>query len=106
VVVLGRDEHEPVEGGDLLSPLFGVVVGVLAERRSVRLVEVRQRVVAQVDELELRVSSRFGGIEDPPRDLLPVAIGAGASENDSDPTHCMLSFESSRSRNDFAARHR
>jgi hypothetical protein len=39
-----------------------VVVSVLAERRPVRLVKVRERVVAQVDELKLRVSSLRGDV--------------------------------------------
>ena len=82
----GVTNHEAVEGGDLLRPLLGVVLGVLPERRSVRLVEVRERVVAEVDELKLRVRSLRGDVEDPPRDLLAVAVRAGTSENYSDPT--------------------
>jgi hypothetical protein len=54
---------------------------------SVRLLEVRQRIAAQVDELELRIGSPRGAVEYRPRDLLAVAVVAGASENDSDPEH-------------------
>jgi hypothetical protein len=53
VVVLRGDEDEAVEGGDLLGPLLRVLALVLAHRRGQRLVQVRQRVVPQVDELEL-----------------------------------------------------
>jgi len=38
---------------------------VLAERRRQRLVQVRQRVVAQVDELELGVAAARGDVVDP-----------------------------------------
>jgi hypothetical protein len=73
---------------------------------SVRLLEVRQRIAAQVDELELRVGSPRGGVEYRPRDLLAVAIAAGASDNDSDPTNDVLAFPIREGEIDFAARHR
>jgi hypothetical protein len=57
MVVLGRDDDEPVEGRDLRRPLLGVVVLILTERGRQRLIEVRQRVVAQVDQLELGVGA-------------------------------------------------
>src|SRR6202044_2358358 len=84
---LGGDHYEPVERGDLVRPLPGVVVLVLAQRGRQRLVQVRQRVVAEVDELELGVASKRRVVVHPPGDLLAVAIGAGAAEDDADPDH-------------------
>jgi hypothetical protein len=65
----------------------GVLVLVLAHRGRQRLVQVRQRVVAQVDELELGVAAARGVVVDPPGHLLAVAVGAGAAEDDADPGH-------------------
>ena len=90
MVVLGGDDDEPVERGDLVGPPLGVLVLVLAQRRRQRLVEVRQRVVAQVDQLELRVAAARGDVEHPLRDLLAVPVGAGAAEDDADPGHIHL----------------
>jgi hypothetical protein len=64
------------------------------------------RIAAQVDELELRVGSPRGGVEYRPHDLLAVAVVAGASDNDSDPTNDVLAFPIRGGEIDFAARHR
>ena len=66
---------KPSNEAIFVRPLLGVLVLVLAERRRQRLVEVRQRVVAQVDELELGVVAARGDVEHPAGDLLAVAVG-------------------------------
>src|SRR5262245_14237708 len=60
---------------------------VLAERGRQWLVEVRQRMGEQVDELELSVRALRGDVEDPARDLLAVPVRAGAAEDDADLGH-------------------
>ena len=71
----------------LSAHCLGVLVLVLAHRGRQRLVQVRQRVVAQVDELELGVAAARGDVVDPRGDLLAVAVGTGAAEDDADPGH-------------------
>jgi hypothetical protein len=51
------------------------------------LVEVRQLVVEQVDQLELRVGALRGHLEDPLGDGFAVAARAGAAEDDADLGH-------------------
>jgi hypothetical protein len=51
------------------------------------LIKVRQRIVAEVNELDLHVRPLRSDREDPPGDLLSVAVGAGASEDDPDSEH-------------------
>ncbi len=95
VVVLGSDHDEPVERGDRGRPLPGVLVLVLAQRRRQRLIEVRQRVVAQVNQLELGIAAARCHVIDPRGDLLAVAVGADAAEDDADPDHRRFSCSSS-----------
>src|SRR5438876_11479516 len=90
VVVLGCDDDEAVERGDLRRPLPGVLVLVLAERRGQRFVQVRERVVAQVEEFEVGVVAARGSLQHPAGDLLAVAVGAGAAQDDPDSAHGTL----------------
>ena len=65
MVVLGRHEDERVEGCDLGRPCLRVIVRVLAEDRRDRLVEQREIVILDVDELELGVAARARDLVDP-----------------------------------------
>ena len=84
VVVFGRHEHVPVEGRDLRGPPLGVRMAVAAERRRNRLIQQRQLVVRDVDQLEAGVSTLRGKLECPARYRDVVAAGTGASGNDGD----------------------
>src|SRR6266567_1355668 len=90
VVVLGCHDDEAVKRGDLRRPLPGVLVLVLAERGRQRFVQVRERVVAQVEEFEVGVAATRGSLQYPVGDLLAVAVGAGAAQDDPDSAHCAL----------------
>ena len=70
VVVLGRDDDEAVERGDLLGPALRVRLAYWPSDGGYRLVEVRQLVVEQVDQLELGVVALRGDLEDPAGDRL------------------------------------
>ena len=87
VVVLGGDHDEPVERGDRRRPPLGVLVLVLAHRRRQRLIQMRQRVVAQVNQLELGVAAARCQVIDPRGDLFAAAVGAGAAQDDADLDH-------------------
>src|SRR3712207_8458805 len=56
-----------VEARDGRRPRLGVVVGVLPHGRRERLVEVRQREVLEIDQLERRVGPLARQLEHPPR---------------------------------------
>ena len=84
VVVLGRDEDIPVEGGDRRGPGLGVLAGVLAQHRRHRLVQVGQRVVGEVDEVIVGADAGLRLVQHPVGNGLAVAAGAGASEDDPD----------------------
>src|SRR5712691_12055402 len=90
VVVLGCHDDEAVKRGDLRRPLPGVLVLVLAERGRQRFVQVRERVVAQVEEFEVGVAATRRSLQHPVGDLLAVAVGAGAAQDDPDPAHGAL----------------
>src|SRR4051812_8256905 len=83
VVVLGRDHHESVERVDLRRPLPRVIVLVLAEGWRHGLVKMREGIVTQVDELEVGVAALRCAVVHPARDLLSIAVRAGAAEDDS-----------------------
>ena len=55
MVVLRGDEDVAVEGVDERGPALGVLVLVLARARRVSLVEDREALVGQVDELDFEV---------------------------------------------------
>jgi len=55
--------------------------------RRPRLIERRQRAVAQVDQLELGVAAAGRHVVDQRGDLLTVTVGAGAAQDDADPDH-------------------
>src|SRR5207249_11584546 len=63
---------------------------VLAERGRQRFVQVRERVVAQVEEFEVGVAAARGNLQHPVGDLLAVAVGAGAAQDDPDSAHGAL----------------
>ena len=90
VVVLRRHDHEAVVAGNLLGPPQGVRILVLPQLRRALLVEVRQREVAQVDQLEGRVVALSGEVGHPVGDLLTVAAGSGAADDDADASHNRL----------------
>src|SRR4051812_5972732 len=87
MVVLRGDHDEPVVSVDDRSPLSGVLVLVLPHRWRQRFVEVRQRIVGQVDQLELRVVALSRDVQYPAGDVLSPTAWAGASEDDADPDH-------------------
>jgi hypothetical protein len=64
-----------------------VLVLVLAHRWRQRLVQVRQRVVAQVNQLELGVAAARCQVIDPHGDLFAAAVGPGAAQDDADLDH-------------------
>jgi hypothetical protein len=84
VVVLGGDEDEPVERGDPGGPGLGVVVGVDAPAGGHGLVQVRQRVVEQVDELVVGVRPFLGLGQHPPRHGFTLPARTGTAEDDRD----------------------
>src|SRR5690606_25886182 len=92
VVVLGGDEDEPVEGADGTGPAAGLLVAVVAEYGGQGLVEQRQLVLGEVDDLEGRLPCGDGRVPgghfgDPPgRDLRPAG-GPGAADDDGDLDH-------------------
>jgi hypothetical protein len=94
VVVLGGDRDEPVERSDLARQAL-VCALILAEQRPQRLIQVRQRVVTQVNQLELGVAAARRHVIDPPGGLFAVAVGAGAAEDDADPDHLRFSCSGS-----------
>ena len=55
-----------------------------------RFVQVRERVVAQVEELEAGVVATRRNLQHPVGDLLAVAVGAGAAQDDPDSVHGSL----------------
>lgn len=92
VVVLGRHEHEPVEGGDRLSPPLGVRVLVVADGGGQRFVEQGQFVVGQVDDLEGGLPTVVGSmvgrhLMDPAGYEFCSPARTGASDDDGDPGH-------------------
>src|SRR5690606_25942441 len=83
VVVLGRDEDVAVERGDLLRPAPGVLLPVIAQRGRPGLVQQRQVIVPEVNQLEAGIAALAGDrFAEPPR--------AGAAEDDSDFDHVRL----------------
>ena len=87
MVVLRGDKDEPVEPADDGRPLLCVGVLVRAHVRGQRLVQMRQGVVDEVDELEFGVGSMPGLVHHPESDVFAEATRAGASENDGDAGH-------------------
>jgi hypothetical protein len=74
VIVLRRDENETIERSDLRRPLFGVRLRILPQARRQRLVEQRQVVVFDVDELEFGVGALARDFVSPLGDGLTMAI--------------------------------
>src|SRR5579871_3819587 len=89
VVVFRRHEDVSVEGADLRSPSLRVLVGVPPERRRQRLVEERQLVLGDVDELELGVLAPLRQAVNPARDGLVVTPRARAPGHDRDLQHVL-----------------
>src|SRR5690606_3237377 len=82
-----RHDDEAVEGVDRLRPALRVLVLVLVHGGRERLVVVRQVESAKVDQLVLGVAPLSGSLEHPVGDLLAVAVGTGAAEDNSDTWH-------------------
>src|SRR5712671_5768925 len=90
VVVLRSDDYEPVQRGDPRRPLAGVVVLVLTGRGRHRLVQMRQRIIPQIDQLVLRVPAPGSLPMNPSGDLLSLAVGSGAADDEANPGHTEL----------------
>ena len=86
----GVTKTKPSKRGDLGGPGLRVRLGVLPERGRHRLVEVRQVVVGDVDELVLGVAALLGDVEHPAGDGFAVAARAGAADDDRDLGHAVL----------------
>jgi hypothetical protein len=84
VVILGRDEHVRIERADLCSPRFGVCVAVLAHDRRHGLVEEREVVVRDIDQLKLGITALFREVVYPPGDSRIIAPRARAPRHHSD----------------------
>ncbi len=93
VVVLRGHEHEPVEAADGRCPVLGVRVLVLPHHRRQGLVQVWERVVDKVDELELGIRPVPSLVHHPAGDLLASPARAGASEDHSDAGHVSSSCQ-------------
>src|SRR5712691_9358225 len=71
MVVFGGDENESVERGNFLAPRVRVGLAVLMHRRWYGLIEERQFVIVDVDNLKLRVVPAFQDI------VYPLCDGRG-----------------------------
>ena len=84
MVVFRGDENIAVVLSDLLLPAHAF--SVLGRNPGVAgdLVEEREGMVAQVDQVELHVVSLFGDVVDPLPGLVAKSSGAGGGQNDGD----------------------
>src|ERR1700682_5154443 len=82
VVVLGRHDDQAVECRELAGPEPCRLVIDRPVGRRPRLVEERQRVIAQVDELEGKVGALLGDLVDPVRGLFAEAAFSGRADHD------------------------
>jgi hypothetical protein len=91
MVVFGSDKHEPIVLCNLRGPGLGVGLRVVTQRRRRRLVEQRQVLFFEINQVVLRIVAALGDIVNSARDPLANAIGACASQYYSDPKHCLFS---------------
>ena len=87
MIVLGGHEDERVEGFDLGRPCLRVIIRVLAEDRRDRLVEQREIVILDVDELELGIAARARDLVDPASHSLALPPRPRASDDDRNSKH-------------------
>src|SRR5262249_24226575 len=92
VIVLGRHEHERIEGFDLLGPLFRVLMRVLAKGGQYRLIEQWEVEVSDVNELDVGIPALFRQAIDPMCDSAIAPSWPRASGHDCDSKHVVLAY--------------
>src|SRR5215204_6857262 len=81
MVVLGRDKHERIELCDLRGPGFRVRLCILAHRGRKRLIEKGQVERRDVYDFERGIAPLRSDAVDPACDILGLATGTGASDD-------------------------
>src|SRR5260370_41724810 len=91
MVVFGSDENVGVQRGNFLAPRLRVRLAVLMHRRWYRLIEERQLVILDVDNLKLRVLAVLQDIVHPLCDGRGFPSRSRTADDDSNFQHFPLS---------------